>query len=266
VARLRLLPGERELVRLRPSVGAFLPRLMGPVSLALWGLAVAYAPGFDALLGKANGLPFLLVAAAVPTLGGAALYAPKRRLLRLVLCLAAATAVMAAPFLPWGLGDRLACAVALWTAAAVAAVLAETDRRLRTYHLTNLRILHRGGLWDRAPWTLHYDAVLDLDSRQGPLGRLLGHGTLVPVLQEPGPAAIAKPTKRRKAAVPAMATPDLPPVPPRLWGVRPFVAVRELVEAFIQDATATAFLRADQQTQKRVGRAIRAVGRANLLA
>jgi len=58
---------------------------------------------------------------------------------------------------------------------------------------------------------------------------------------------------------------DVPGAKPRLWGVQPLAKVRLLVEAFVQDATATEYLRADQQTQKRVGQAIRDVGRANLL-
>jgi hypothetical protein len=148
----------------------------------------------------------------------------------------------------------------------VALVLTETDRRLRRYSLTNLRILHPGGLWEqRAAWTLHYDAILDLDARQTLLGRLLGHGTLEPVLEEPKVTRVAAPTKRRKSAVPVMGKPDVPNAPPRLWGVRPLAKVRQLVEAFVQDATATEYLRADQQTQKRVGQAMRDLGRANLL-
>ncbi|MEA3165245.1 MAG: hypothetical protein QOJ26_89, partial [Thermoplasmata archaeon] len=79
MVRLRLLPGERELVRLRPSAGAFLPRYLGGIGLLLWAAAVAYAPGLGSLLDQAKGAPFLLIAAAVPALAGAALYLPRRR-------------------------------------------------------------------------------------------------------------------------------------------------------------------------------------------
>lgn len=265
MVRLRLLPGERELVRLRPSPGAFVPRYLGGLGLLLWALAVAYAPGLGSLLTTAKGAPFLLVAAAVPALGGAALYLPRRRMVRLALCLVAATLVVAAPFLLDGISDRLACGGMLGAAGLVALALAETDRRMRRYHLTNLRILHLGGLWDRRGWTLHYDVILDLDVRQTPLGRLFGHGTIDPVLAAEKPQPIAKPTKRRKVAVPAMKDPLLPDLPARLWGVRPLDRVRRLVEAFVTDATATEYLRSEQQTQKKVGQAMHDLGRANLL-
>jgi hypothetical protein len=265
MVRLRLLPGERELVRLRPSAGAFLPRYLGAVGLLLWAAAVAYAPGLGSLLDQAKGAPFLLIAAAVPALAGAALYLPRRRMVRLALCLVTATLVVAAPFMLGGLADRLACGSVLAAAGILALVLTETDRRMRRYHLTNLRILHMGGLWDRRGWTLHYDTILDLDVRQTPLARMLGHGTIDPVLAAEKPQPIAKPTKRRKVAVPAMKDPIHPSLPARLWGVRPLDRVRRLVEAFVTDATATDYLRSEQQTQKRVGQAMHDLGRANLL-
>lgn len=261
MARLRLLPGERELVRLRPSPGAFAPRYLGGVALALWGVLLAFAPGTHGV-----GRTLLLTAAfAGPALGGAALYLPRRRMVRLALCLLGATAAVAVPMM-WGgsIGWRH---LMWWTLAAeglVAILLAETDRRMQRYRLTNLRILHNGGLWDRRGWTLHYDAVLDLDVRQTPLGRLLGHGTIEPVLAAERPRLPAKAAKRRKV-VPAMQQPALPGPPPRLWGVRPLPRVRRLVEAFVTDATATDFLRAEQQTQKKVGQAMEDLGRANLL-
>jgi hypothetical protein len=258
--RLRLLPGERELVRLRPSVGAFLPRYLGGLGLLAWAAVVAWGPGMGGLPDAA----FLLVAAAVPVLGGLALYLPRRRMVRLVLCLLAGTAAVVLP-VTGALDKRLAAGLALAAAGLVALALAEADRRMRRYHLSNLRILYLGGLWDRRGWTLHYDAVLDLDVRQSPLGRLLGHGSIVPVQPAAAPKALAKPAKRRKAAVPAMQKPEMPSLPPVVWGVRPVGKVRALVEAFVTDATATEYLRSEQQTSKRVGDAMAALGRANLL-
>jgi hypothetical protein len=258
MARLRLLPGERELVRLRPSPGAFLPRYLGGVALGLWGMLLAFAPGAGAVL--------LVAASAGPALGGAALYLPRRRMVRFGLCVAGGAAAVVVPIVADG---ALAWRTLLWMTlaaeGAVALVLAETDRRMRRYHLTNLRILHDGGLWDRRGWTLHYDAVLDLDARQTPLGRLLGHGSLEPVLAAEPPQALPKKTAKRRKVVPAVQTPAPPGPKPRLWGVRPLARVRALVEAFVTDATATEYLRAEQQTQKKVGLAMERLGRANLL-
>ena len=258
--RLRLQPGERELVRLRPGLGAMLPRFLGGLALLAWAATVAFAPGLPG-----NDVLFAVVAALPLAVVGAALYLPRRRMVRLGLCLGAAVAVLAAPFVPGPWELREACALAVAACGLVAHLRTETDRRLRTYSLTNLRVLHQGGLWLRAPWTLHYDAILDIDVRQTPFGRLLGHGTLEPVLEEPAIAPLAKPTKRRKATVPAMQKVELPQAKPRLWGVRPLGKVKRLLEAFVQDATATEYLRAEQQTQKRVGQAMQELGRANLL-
>jgi hypothetical protein len=269
MVRLRLLPGERELVRLRPSPGAFLPRYLGGVGLALWGLMLAFSPGTSE--GGAGMEPWVVfvVAFAGPALVGAALYLPRRRMVRFVLCVAGGTLAVAIPVACDGDATGLAWQQLLWMTflaeGIVAAALAETDRRMRRYHLTNLRILHLGGLWDRRGWTLHYDTILDLDVRQTPLARLLGHGTIDPVLAAEKPAPLAKPTKRRKVAVPAMKDPVLPSVPARMWGVRPLDRVRKLVEAFVTDATATDYLRSEQQTQKRVGQAMHDLGRANLI-
>jgi len=259
MVRLRLLPGERELVRLRPSPGAFLPRYLGGLALLAWAALVAWGPGMGGLPDQA----FLLVAAAVPILGGLALYLPRRRMVRLVLALLAGVLVVvlvvAAP-----LDKRLAAGAALAIDGIVALALAEADRRMRRYHLSNLRILFLGGLWDRRGWTLHYDTILDLDVRQDPLARLLGHGTVVPVQAPEKPQPLAKPAKRRKV-VPAVQAPQPQAAPVRIWGVRPVAKVRKLVEAFVTDATATDYLRESQQTSKRVGQAMADLGRANLL-
>lgn len=264
--RLPLQPGERELVRLRPGVGAFLPRYAGAMALGLWGVFLAFAP---ATWTGAEGQEWVVLSAAFlgPALAGAALYLPRRRMVRFVLCVGAGTVAVVVPIFLDG-GGRTWQHLLWWTLAAcsfVAFLLVETDRRLRTYRLTNLRVMHRGGLWQRKPWSLHYDAILDIDARQTPFGRLFNHGTLEPVLHDPPPVPLAKPTRRRKTPVPAMATPDVPPAKPRLWGVRPLRKVHRLLEAFVQDATATEYLRAEQQTQKRVGQAMRDLGRANLL-
>lgn len=262
MVRLRLLPGERELVRLRPSPGAFVPRYLGGVALAAYGLLLAFGPGTSGLDKRL----VLTFACLGPLLVGAALYLPRRRMIRFSLCVgAAALAVLLPASVDAGGPWRDALWMTFGALAIAALALAETDRRMRRYHLTNLRVLYLGGLWDRRGWTLHYDAILDLDVRQTPIARLLGHGSIEPVLQAQKPQPIAKPTKRRKVAVPAMKDPILPSAPARLWGVRPVNRVRRLVEAFVTDATATDYLRDEQQTQRKVGQAMQDLGRANLL-
>lgn len=253
VARMRLLPGEKELVRIRPTPGAWAGRYLLALGWAALGAGLLWLPG---LAGR-GALATTSIAFAVPTLAAVACYLPRRRYLRLALAVlsAASCALVIVSRRPDAVSGALAAA------GAMAFLLTETDRRMRTYHLTNLRMLHHGGLWEREGWTVHYDAVLDVDGRQSPFGRLLGYGDLVPLIANP---KVAHPTKRRKVAVPAMSDIDMTGTP-RLAGVGPFKRVRHLVACFIQDATATEYLRAEQDTARRVSEAIRALGSANVL-
>lgn len=258
VAPTRLLPGERELVRLRPTPGAWLGRYALALAWAAWGLYLWRGP----LPAGAADLWRAGLAFAGPGLVATLVFLPGRRYARLALALLAAASC--ALVIVSGRPGAVSGALAL--SGFMALLLVEADRRLRTYRLTNLRILHNGGLWRRAPWTLHYDNVLDVDARQGPLGRALGYGSLVPVLAgpaRPAPAKAAggkrKPSRRAEVSVVDATAPT-----PALRGVGPFARVQALVRAFVQDATATTYLRAEQDTAGNVARAIADVGRANL--
>lgn len=258
MSRLRLLPGEKELVRIRPTPGAWLGRYALSLLWLAWGLQWFTSLGAPL---PSNGVLDLVWAATrplAPLALAAALYAARQRWVRFSLAAVASLATLAPLF-----GASPAATLALMAASsAIALTLTETDRRMHAYHLTNLRIVHNGGLWDRTVWTVHYDAVLDVDARQSPIGRLLGYGQLEPVLASP--KTVAPPTKRRKIAVPSMSNIDLS-APPVLNGVGPFRRVRHLVACFIQDATATPYLKAEQDTGRRVLDAIRALGGANVL-
>jgi hypothetical protein len=253
VARLRLLPGEKELVRLRPSPGAWLGRYLLALAWAAWGAALLWSPGLE---GRGV-LQKTVLAFAVPALVSIAVFLPRRRYVRMSLAvLSAASCALV------GIAEsEPAISAALGLSGLMAFLLTETDRRMRTFHLTNLRVLHNGGLWERAGWTVHYDAVLDIDARQSPFGRMFGYGDLVPVIAA---SKVAAPTKRRKTKVPAMSDIDLS-APAVLAGVGPFKRVRHLLACFIQDATATPFIRTEQDTGRRVSDAIRALGGANVL-
>lgn len=255
MSRLRLLPGERELVRLRPTPGAWLGRYTLSALWAAWGAAMLWAPGLSDL----KPATAIVITFAGPALLAAALYLPVRRHMRLVLAVLAAAGCASV-----GVTGRMdAVAASLAVAGFMGLVLTETDRRMRSYHLTNVRIVHEGGLWHKSGWTLHYDTVLDVDQKQGPLGRLFGYGTLEPVLRNPG-KAIAMPTKRRKVAVPTMSDITLT-ADPHLVDVGPIGKVRHLLTCFVQDATATPYLREEQQTGRRVAQAIKALRGANVL-
>lgn len=269
VARLRLLPGERELVRLRPSPGAWLGRyLLASAWLAWAGALVAawvmpwWARMVDA---PGGGLLAILLMPAGPLALCALLYAARRRWIRFGLGAAGAVSYDVVALVAADASEGTAMLLLGAGLAIVALVLTELDRRRRAYHLTNLRILHLGGLWDRSGWTVHYDSVLDLDVRRSPLGRLLGYGTIDPVLSHPAEPATAKPAPKRKKNTVGLDAPASVArrVDPAIRDVGRLRVVRYLLEAFIKDATSNEYMRAEQQTQKRVGDALRALGAAN---
>lgn len=265
MGRLRLLPGERELVRLRPALAAWFGHYLLALGFVAWagvldifGRMQWYEGLIDSTAGQIVAL--LVIIPAGPILVAGALYIHRRRWMRFALsCVAAAAAVALVVRLPGP--DARALWMGYGAASGVALILAEVDRRLRAYHLTNVRILYLGGLWAKTTWTVHYDSILDLDVRRSPMGRLFGYGSIDPILSHP--PEIAPPTRRRKNAVQAIV--DTSRVTPSVAGVGRLRVVRFLLEAFVKDATANEYLRAEQQTQKRVGDALRALGSANVL-
>lgn len=254
MAKVRLLPGEKELVRLRPTPLAWSGRYLLALGWIAWGAALLWAPW----LRDQDFLVRTLLVFGGPALVSLLCFLPARRHMRLALgVLAAASCAMVAIA-----RDAQAMSAALALAGAMALVLVESDRRVRTYHLTNLRVLHVGGLWHKAPWTVHYDAILDVDARQSPFGRALGYGTLVPVLSAGKP--VVAPRRKTKAKVAAVSD-VVANVRPRLDGVGPLPKVQQLLAAFVQDATANDYLRAEQATPRKVAQAIQALGSTNLL-
>ncbi len=263
--RLRLLPGERELVRLRPSSGAYLGHYVLALGFVLWGLACAAAfsstAWTDSTQGRGASAAAVLLAMAGPVLLALVLFLPRRRYVALALTLAAAGAAAGAI-----LGSNPSAGV-VWAyavASLVALVVVEVDRRSRLYHFTNLRIVYYGRVMDRRGWKVHYDAVLDLDGKQGPLARILGYGTIEPIMRPENKRTIP-PKGKRKVQVPNMVEPEDYGIPPKLWGVAPFAAVRRLMETFVMDATATSYVRDDQATRQKAGHAMDALRHANLM-
>lgn len=258
MGRLRLLPGERELVRLRPAWASWLGRNALALTFAAWGAAYVWlAPRVN---GKWPGIGLDAALVAGPVAAAALLYLLRGYRVRFLLCVLPSLAALSLLLFVADASPQ-ALAAPLVAASLVAVVLSEADRRAHAYHLTNLRIVHGGGLWSHEGWTVHYDSILDLDVRRSPLGRMFGYGSLDPVLSHP--PEVAPPTRRRRNAVRAIE--DTSHVRPSLHNVGRWMAVRRLLEAFVQDATANEYLRAEQQTQKRVQHAMRMLGRGNVL-
>ena len=154
MARMRLLPGEKELVRLRPAPGAWLGRYLLALLWLAWGLLVFDPIHFNPATTRATEILWPIATVGIPIVVVAIVYAARRRWVRFGLGVAGS--LVAVP--PLFVSDSFAGFLGACLFAAVAALafaLAEIDRRMRTYHLTNLRMLHSGGLGGNAGWTVH---------------------------------------------------------------------------------------------------------------
>ncbi|HLF17248.1 MAG TPA: PH domain-containing protein [Candidatus Thermoplasmatota archaeon] len=253
-----LAPGEREEASLHPAFASYLPwHLLGLVP-ALLGLALLglFHSGFWASGSNGPGWKFwnylygnIVVAALLVLLlfgGAGALFAWRmRRKWPLPTLLLAGLAVVTLDQ-PLAGSYTTVVPVLLATLTLPAWLLAEVDRRSRTYHLTNLRLVARGGLLRRRDDKLHYDALRDLDWRRGPLARLFGHATLLPVPAQPKKGA-------KGASAPASAV--------RLHGLHPYPGIRDALEALIQRATAGPVMKEATGAERRAAEAIAGLGR-----
>lgn len=131
-----------------------------------------------------------------------------------------------------------------WTLAVAGAAMlaaAEANRRASWILVTSLRIVQAPGPLRRGEWQARLADIVDLDTRQGPLAKRLGTGTLVTVLRAPEPVFDAL-----EAPAPAQSAPHV-----EFAGVHPFTAVRELVEVLVQEATASLAIQAQARTRER---------------
>lgn len=190
---LALLPGERRLASFRPHPFSFLPAQLVALLPAAWAGATAWlvrTQRWDSVWGKLDWLPGDPETMAGYILLGAGL-----------LILSAAVAVVRIKWGTWFLhaaaalgaifvghfaldGDHRTLAPLLLAASSLLFLLvAELDRLRHSYILTNFRIIFAGGAFRHKERQLRYGSVTDLDSQQGPLGRVFGFGTIIPITQ-----------------------------------------------------------------------------------
>ena len=113
--------------------------------------------------------------------------------------------------------------------------LLELDRHARTIAFTNVRLVAHGGLWEKWEHAARYEDIADIDVEQSAWGKLLGFGTLVPVMS---------PHAKEDEGV-------------AIAGIRPVKQGRELLTAMVQHATASAELKKAGDTESRLYRALR---------
>lgn len=156
-------------------------------------------------------------------------------------------------------------------------VWSEVDRRSHKYTLTSLRILFRGGVVVTKERQLKYEAITDLDGSQGPLGRVLDYGTLIPVTQsgfglgaDTSQAGIVAGAGAGRgglvggAGVHAGGGKEVQVGRARtfhqLTGIRPYGETKHLLERLILEATATPYLREQVEIQRQMLEALERQG------
>jgi len=232
---LRLLPGEREEIRLHPSHSTAVPRQAMALGFALAGgllWAMFHAPWWQApaeprwylpwryLVG--NGPAAVGWALALLAAGGAATCLPRGPWRRLWVALGAGilACAVAAYVAPHNTAEGVPIAVALLALPGLA--WAELVRTSTHYHVTNLRLAVRTTLPRRGERSVLYSDLVDLDARASDWPDT---GTLLPVTAKPEDGGEAQPALR-------------------IPGVRPFKRVRRAVELLAQRASASEPLKA----------------------
>ncbi len=239
------MPGEREVLRLRPTLLASPGMHLAGLGLAAWALVLVALYASEGWHSEVvwwqpwtwfvgNDLAAHLWAAVVPLgvgLGLGLLGGRTAALLIAIGCVSGAalfTLLLGRPGtegLPIGVG----------LAALNLVLFAELRRRSRHLSLTTHRLVSWQTFPRRAEWVAHHADLVELELHQGSLGRLADVGTLVAV-EAKGPGT-------KFPAVPRASQ------------------VHALAEALVRQATATPYLRESQNLDRQVADALAALQR-----
>ena len=245
--KARLAPGEREEAAFRPAFASYLPWHAAALGFAALGAGLwllFHSPAWES---GSSGTPWrfwnylygnavvaALLAGAAFALAGWTLSLAFRTQWPLGALAASGAGVLAAAFAFFPESHEEAIPLLTAALTPLCWALSEADRRTRSHHFTNTRIATYGGLFQRREASAHYEEVADLEWRRGPLARLFGHATLVPLTRKPDPKA----------------------EPLRLPGLRPYLPVRRALEALIQEATAGPAMRNASGLERRAADAL----------
>lgn len=285
---VRMLPGETERALLRPHPVGWLGRYLVAALPALWGVfllwlfrtdwwTAARSPRWwevwEHLYGNAwSG--YVLAVVGLGAAGAVAAVATIRWRTFFVLVAVALAAVGVA----YALDDYTTMLPLALAAGSVPLLLTEeAERRSHQYRITNLRIVFRGGLFVRRERQVRHESITDLDGSQGPLGRLLGYGTIVPVTQSGfglgedsanAGIAVGGGAGRRGGflggGVTAGGGRSVQTARARsfhqLTAIRPYEDTKHLLETLIQEAAGTPYLREQVDLQRRMVQALERSG------
>ncbi len=282
-----LLPGEREEASLRPHpLGWLGPYTLGALPL-LWGIAIAwvfrtdwwqqetdpawwqfwqylYGNDWSGYVLAVVGIGIIGAAIAVVTIRWRVFFAYVGA--ALVSVAVAITNAKQAPY-------ETMLPVLLGVAGLIGIGIQEAVRRGHRYRITNLRIVFQGGTLVRRERQIRFESITDLDIAQGPLGRAMGYGTIIPVTQsgfglgeDQSNAGMAVGGGGKKggvgigAAVMAGGGRSVQTGRARtfhqLTAVRPFDDIKGLVERLVQEATSTPYLREQVDLQRKMADAL----------
>ena len=287
---VRLLPGEKLEAKLRPHPVSFLGHYFVAAWFALWAAALAWLFRTAWWRSADDGKWFQFwtflygntAAAYVYMVAGMALvgvvFAVARIRWRIFFAYVAVGGATIA--LTVWLGDNdtrtaMPLLLGVWSVPAVLGV--EMHRRSHEYHLTNLRILFRGGIVVTKERQLKFEAITDLDGTQGPLARLLDYGTLIPVTQsgfglgaDISQAMMGVGLGASKGgvagglAVGAGGGKEVQTGRARsfhqLTGIKPYRDTKYLLERLVQEATATPYLRQQVELQRQMVQSLSRLG------
>ena len=240
-----MLGGEREVVRLRPTLLSSPGVHVAALALGVWALvlsalfaskgwngAVVWWQPWTWFVG--NDIAAHLWAAVGPVgVGLAAGLLLNNRLGLAIGVVSACAASLLALLLGRPAAEGLPLAVAI--VALLVLAFAELRRRSRHLAVTNLRLVAWSDFPLRRQWLARHADLVDLELRQGALGSLLDVGTLVAVEADGART--------------------------RFTGVARAARVRALAEALVRDATATSYLRNSQNLERQVADALAALQR-----
>jgi len=281
MGEVRLLPGEHEEATLRPHPVSFLPRYLAAGFPAIWGLFLLWL-FHTAWWGSGSGAGqwfevwrFLYgntvaahayAVAGLAVAGAAVSVVAIRWRIFWGYLLAGAVSVVASQWLgsaegwlPW----------ILVAAGALGIGGAEASRRSHRFVLTNLRIVFQGGFLVSKERQMRYEAITDLDGTQGPLGRMLDYGTIIPVTQsgfglgeDSGQAGIMVGGGASKGGIAAglgvgagggrSVQTGRARSFHQLTGIKPYGDTKHRLESLIQAATTTPYLREQVDLQRRM--------------
>ncbi len=241
-----MLPGEREVVRLRPTTLSNPWVHVGALGLGLWALVLQALFSSRSWLETkvvwwqpwtwfvANDLAAHFWAATAPVGVGLALGLLAHK--RLGLWLAVGSAI-GASLVTLLLAIPAAQGLPVSVAAMAVLVLVFAELRRRSQHLavTTLRLVAWQEFPRRREWTARHADLVDLELRQGALARGLGTGTLVAVQGDGSRTLFCNVARASR--------------------------VRTLAEALVRQATATPYLRESQDLDRQVADALAALQR-----